>query len=77
MGHHEAYCNADHSGPVGNPGCSCEAGREIKRLRAALVVADRWMTARHNEADCGLGDGFPEELKAVRGAIEQTPPEEK
>lgn len=36
MGHHEAHCNADHDGPVGNPGCSCEAGREIKRLRAAL-----------------------------------------
>ena len=37
MGHHEAHCNADPNGPVGNPGCSCEAGREIKRLRLALA----------------------------------------
>lgn len=31
---HAGHCNADHSGPIGNPGCSCAPGVEIKRLRA-------------------------------------------
>lgn len=34
MGFHEAHCNAGQSQPVGCPECSCESGREIKRLRS-------------------------------------------
>lgn len=39
MGYHEGHCNADHRKPVGCEACSCEAGMEIKRLRAALDIA--------------------------------------
>lgn len=35
---HEGYCNASRKLPVGCDGCSCRAGREIKRLRAALAA---------------------------------------
>lgn len=33
---HRLTCNADQRGPIGNPGCSCPPGREIKRLRHLL-----------------------------------------
>jgi hypothetical protein len=38
--HHEAYCNANPSLEVGCDGCSCRAGREIKRLRRLLSNTD-------------------------------------
>lgn len=37
---HELYCNACRDKPVGCGGCSCRAGREIKKLRGALKIAD-------------------------------------
>lgn len=42
---HEGYCNADRNKAVGCEGCSCRAGREIKKLRAqaaemAQVIRD-------------------------------------
>jgi hypothetical protein len=33
---HQSHCNADHSGPVGNSGCSCKLGRIIKSQRFLL-----------------------------------------
>lgn len=46
---HEGYCNADRDQPVGCGGCSCRAGREIKRLRAALEpFADQYDLLERN-----------------------------
>ncbi len=57
MGHHQAHCNADHRAPVGCPGCSCEAGHEIKRLRALLKPFSAKPSPYY--------DGLPDDTPAV------------
>lgn len=55
---HEGYCNASRDWPVGCEGCSCRAGREIKRLRAALdpfaKVGSMIVDGNKTGADFGL-----------------------
>lgn len=54
---HEGYCNAGRNNPVGCGGCSCRAGREIKRLRkvlddlTAFAVAQGWKGGAIDEAN--------------------------
>jgi hypothetical protein len=43
-GAHEVICSASRDKPVGCPGCSCRAGREIKRLRADFKRVDEQAT---------------------------------
>lgn len=63
MGYHQLHCNADHDLPVGCPGCSCEAGREIKVLRSLLKHADDVVIWEHTPARAG----FQEEIEAALG----------
>jgi len=39
--YHDIHCEADSIKPVGSEKCSCKAGKEIKRLRSALISAKK------------------------------------
>lgn len=85
FGAHEVYCNASRKLPVGCDGCSCRAGREIKRLRdlaqpsLAALALGCYMTAAAGDGEYQIKIGFAsladmqEAYKALVAAISSIP----